>query len=121
MVAARKGLVTPSTEASSKYMLMGAAGVGVAIAAAMSKLGLKSTDDSSSTSGSNSGMVSKRSKPVGLMQRSNDLPRVDDASAAPSFIEIRTSARGLGSETFIEEHDGMEVQGPYRPSSNYAV
>lgn len=99
-------------------MLMGANGVGAAIAAAMSKLGLKSYDDSSTTSGS-SGIVSKR---MGLMQEVDELPRIsDEASEAPSFIEVHSCHTGMGDETYMEAPDGMEVQGPYRPSSNYAV
>jgi hypothetical protein len=124
-LVASKGVVAASSKgapgATSKYMLMGTVGVGAAIAAAMARLGLKSNDDSSSTSGSStgSGMVSKR---MSLMKDAEELPRVDDsASVTPSFIEVRSSTRGLGSETFVEDLNGMEVQGPYRPSSNYAV
>jgi hypothetical protein len=119
---ATKGAVASSskvaTGTSSNYLLMGTVGVSAAIAAAMARLGLKSNDDASATSDSSNGMVSKR---MALMKDAEELPRVDDSSVTPSFVEVRSSTRGLGTETFFEDLNGMEVQGPYRPSTNYAV
>jgi hypothetical protein len=104
-----------SSEKGNDYKLMG--GMTAAFAGVMAKMGMKSStgEDSSTTSGS-SGIVSKR---MSLLQNGGDTTSVGSKAKAPSFIEV---PRGLGSDhDVIELDEGIEVEGPFRPSSQYAI
>lgn len=97
-------------------------GMTAAFAVLMAKMGMKQppgVDDASTTSGS-SGLVSKR---MSLLQR-GDAATVGSAAGsgttrAPSFIAIQT---GLDAEhDMMQADEGIEVEGPYRPSTQYAI
>lgn len=102
-------------------------GVAATIATTIGRLGLD--DDEYTTGGESSieggGMVSKR---MNLLESGNGSisPIAEDASVAPSFIEINSTG-GPASVVFDEPsvctsgNDSIEVTGPFRPSTNYAV
>lgn len=88
-----------------------------AFAGVMAKMGLKqsSGEDSSTTSGS-SGIVSKR---LSLLKNGGDVSPMDRGAQAPSFIEIQTDLDA--DHDMMIENESIEVEGPYRPSSQYAI
>ena len=102
-------------------MLMG--GLSAAFAGVMAKMGLKSAaTDGSVTSGS-SGIVSKR---MAMAQSGAVVMPLDDGgSVAPSFIEIPHESQSTRSMPvapgMLDVDEGVEVEGPYRPSASYAA
>lgn len=97
----------------SDYKLMG--GMTAAFAAVMAKMGMKPTPDDASTRSGSSGAVSRR---MSLLQKGGQVSTLQ-REASPSFIEIRKdfdAPRGM-----VDAVEGVEVDGPYRPSSHYAV
>ena len=97
------------------YKLMG--GLTLALAGVMAKLGLKSKGDDSSVTSGSSGIVSKR---MSLLQRGEVVPPMNNAKEAPSFIEISKGHEYVQPE-MVEADEGIEVEGPIRPSSQYAM
>jgi len=96
-------------------------GLGAAFAGIMARMGLKSRPtDGSITSGSSGISVSRR---MAMAESGVDVTPLD-GGVAPSFIEIpheRASARSYPVDASIVNADqGVEVEGPYRPSSSYA-
>lgn len=90
--------------------------MGAAVAAMMARIGLKKHDDNASTSGSSAGIVSQR-----MSQSVNGaaIP-LERNVTKPSFITIQsdaTSTLGVIDDT----NEGFEVDGPMRPSSQYAI
>jgi hypothetical protein len=114
-----KSLSARAAESGADYKLMG---MTAAFAGVMAKMGLKSSagsgEDSSTTSGS-SGIVSKR---MSLLQKGDSPSVVSERPAttrAPSFVAIRTR---LEPDYDMQQADeGIEVEGPFRPSSQYAI
>jgi hypothetical protein len=118
-----KSLSARAAESGADYKLMGmTAAATAAFAGVMAKMGLKSSagsgEDSSTTSGS-SGIVSKR---MSLLQKGDSPSVVSERPAttrAPSFVAIRTR---LEPDYDMQQADeGIEVEGPFRPSSQYAI
>lgn len=97
---------------ASDYALMG--GVSAAFAGIMSRMGLSANDgsDSSTASEGSSGVVSRR---MNLLKNGDDVVPLEGPN--PKFIAI--------PKTFIQDplpvEEGIEVSGPSRPSSHYAV
>ena len=97
---------------ASDYALMG--GVSAAFAGIMSRMGLSANDgsDSSTASEGSSGVVSRR---MNLLKNGDDVVPLEGPN--PKFIAI--------PKTFIPDplpvEEGIEVSGPSRPSSHYAV
>lgn len=94
------------------YALMG--GVTAAFSGILAGMGLRNdSKDSSTISEESNGIVSRR---MTLLANGDDVVPLDDG-VAPKFIEIpkRTETEVLPLE------EGVEVDGPYRPSSQYAV
>jgi hypothetical protein len=97
------------------YKLMG--GMTAALAGVMAKMGMRSPsgEDTSTTSG-NSGIVSKR---LSLLQNGGDVSAMAAPSPKPAFIEIQNDLDY--SHEMMECDESVEVEGPYRPSSQYAL
>ena len=96
-------------------MLMG--GMAAAFAGVMAKMGMKSSpSEEGSTSSGSSGAVSKR---LSLLQNGGDVAPMSRRAPAPSFIEIRNEL-DLPHD-YLAEDESVEVEGPYRPSTQYAV
>jgi hypothetical protein len=98
------------------YKLMG--GMSAAIAGVMMKMGLRPTSPSESGSvvSGNTGVVSKR---LSLLQNGADVTPMAAPAPKPSFIEIQNDLDY--SHDMIECDESVEVEGPYRPSSQYAL
>jgi hypothetical protein len=99
----------------SDYKLMG--GMAAAFAGVMAKMGLKSSDEEASVTSGSSGIVSKR---MSLLQNGAEVSPIYGGAAAPSFIDIPTDMDASVPE-MLEADEGIEVEGPYRPSTQYAV
>lgn len=98
------------------YMLMG--GMTAALAGVMAKMGMKWKDDDESTTSGASGIVSKR---MSLLQKSGgSVSSINSAQKAPSFINI-SNGQDYAEPELVEADEGIEVEGPYRPSSQYAI
>ena len=99
----------------SNYALMGA-GVTAAFAGIMARMGLSANDGSDSSTASDgegsSGVVSRR---MNLLKNGDDVVPLE--GPAPRFIAI--------PKTYLQDpipvEEGIEVAGPSRPSSHYAV
>ena len=97
---------------ASDYALMG--GVSAAFAGVMARMGLSANDgsDSSTSSEGSSGVVSRR---MSLLKNGDDVVPLEGPN--PKFIAV--------PKTFIPDplpvEEGIEVSGPSRPSSHYAV
>ena len=80
----------------------------------MARLGMKQggSDSGSVTSGS-SGIVSRR---MALLESSGPNASVDEPSVAPSFIDIQNETESHWDEAPVEAEEGIEVEGPFRPS-----
>jgi hypothetical protein len=114
-----KSLSARAAESGADYKLMG---MTAAFAGIMAKMGLKpstgSGEDSSTTSGS-SGIVSKRMSLLQKGDSSSVVPERPASTRAPSFVAIRTR---LEQDHDMQQADeGIEVEGPFRPSSQYAI
>ena len=90
-------------------------GMSVALAGVMAKMGMKPSGEDASTGG-NSGIVSKR---LSLLQNGADVASVAAPAPKPSFIEIQNDLDY--SHDMIECDESVEIEGPYRPSSQYAL
>lgn len=97
----------------SDYKLMG--GVSAALAGVMAKMGMRPSGEEASTGG-NSGIVSKR---LNLLQNGADVASVAAPAPKPAFIEIQNDLDY--SHDMIECDESVEIEGPYRPSSQYAL
>jgi hypothetical protein len=65
------------------------------------------------------GAVSKRR---GLMASGDDVPDITSpASSQPQFIEMQTLERSPTTISQVGEGEGIELEGPLRPSSYYAM
>ena len=101
--------------AEGDYKLMG--GMSAAIAGVMMKMGLRPTSsDSGSVISGNTGIVSKR---LNLLQNGADVTPMAAPAPRPSFIEIQNDLDY--SHDMTECDESVEVEGPYRPSSQYAL
>lgn len=82
----------------------------------MSRMGLNSGDSTSgsSTASEETGVVSKR---MNLLKNGDDVVPLD-GGAAPQFIEV---PKGNHVQEPLPVDEGIEVEGPYRPSSQYAI
>jgi len=79
----------------------------------MAKMGLKSDESDSSTASEESGVVSKR---MSLVQNGHDVVPLE--GPAPRFINIPKAPR---APEMLPVEEGIEVEGPLRPSSQYGV
>lgn len=113
--AAAKSLNGDEAGASSDFALMG--GVTAAFGGIMARMGLKSSQGSSgsSTASEETGVVSKR---MNLLRSGGDVEPLDGGGAAPAFIEI---PHEMGTADPLPVEEGVEIEGPYRPSSQYAI
>lgn len=93
-------------------------GMSAAIAGVMMKMGLRPTtsSDSGSVVSGNTGIVSKR---LSLLQNGADVTPIAAPAPKPSFIEIQNDLDY--SHDMIECDESVEIDGPYRPSSQYAL
>ena len=107
--------MTAEAAVGGDYKLMG--GMSAAIAGVMMKMGLRPTSsDSGSVVSGNTGIVSKR---LSLLQNGADVTPIAAPAPKPSFIEIQNDLDY--SHDMIECDESVEVEGPYRPSSQYAL
>lgn len=105
-----------TTAPSSDFSLMGTVGTlgaGAAIAGVMARLGMKGGSDGASVTSGSSGIVSRR---MALLESDEPPPPVDTPSVAPSFIDIQSETESHWDESTVEMEEGVEIEGPFRPS-----
>jgi hypothetical protein len=92
-------------------------GMAAAVAGVMAKLGMRSSSSEDGSVGSgNSGIVSKR---LSLLKNGADVTPIAAPAPKPSFIDIQNDLDY--SHDMVECDESVEVEGPYRPSSQYAL
>jgi hypothetical protein len=64
------------------------------------------------------GAVSKRRR---LIASGDVVPDITSAASNPQFIEMHNLERGPTTVSQVEEGEGIEIEGPIRPSSYYAM
>jgi hypothetical protein len=92
-------------------------GMSAAIAGVMMKMGLRpATSETESVVSNNTGIVSKR---LSLLQNGADVTPMAAPAPKPSFIEVQNDFDY--AHDLDECDESVEVEGPYRPSSQYAL
>jgi hypothetical protein len=106
-----------SAVGKTNYMLMG--GMGAAVAGMMTRMGLKpKTDGEETVASKGSGMVSQR-----MSQAQNGSVSLSRSPSVkkPAFIEIPGDGSVMSHTDLIDVEEGIEVEGPFRPSTSYAI